>query len=79
MLKMVIPKMPIDIFNFFVVADRRYTRNSVVYGIFFTEGQATLFRDAFHSTSKIFKCNKSNLKIDDFGISVYTGNLCPIK
>lgn len=68
-----------DIFNFFVVADRRFTRDSSVYGIFFTEGQAVLFRDAFHSTSKIFKCNKSNLKVDDFGIKVYTGNLVPIK
>ena len=69
----------VDIFNFFVVADRRYTRDSVVFGIFFTEVQATVFRDAFHSTSKIYKCNKSNLRVDDLGIKVYTGSLVPIK
>lgn len=68
-----------DLFDFFVVADKRYTRDSFVYGIFFTEGQAVLFRDAFHSTSKIFKCDKSFLKIDCYGVKVYTGNLVSVK
>ena len=68
----------IDVFNFFVVADRRYMRDSVVYGVFFNLGEAENFRNALHSTSKIFKCNKDNIKVNDDGIKIYTGNLFPV-
>ena len=68
----------IDIYNFFVVADRRYMRDSIVYGIFFNLGEAQNFRNALHSTSKIFKCSQRHIKVDDVGIKIYTGDLFPI-
>ncbi len=64
--------------DFFVVADRRYMRDSIVYGLFFNLGEAQNYRNALHSTAKIFKCNKSHIKVDDVGIKIYTGNLFPI-
>ncbi len=69
----------VDLFNFFVVADRRFTRDSVVYGIFFTDGEADSFRCKCHPTAKIFKCNYSNLKCDEYGIKVNTNDLFPLK
>lgn len=69
----------IDLFNFFVVADRRYTRDSIAYGLFYTEKEAELFRTRVHPTAKIFKCNYSNLKVDEYGIKVNTNNLLPLK
>ena len=69
----------IDLFNFFAVADRRFTRDSLVYGIFFTEKEADLFRLKVHPTAKIFMCNYSNLKFDEYGIKVCTNDLLPLK
>ncbi len=69
----------IDLFNFFAVADRRFTRDSVVYGIFFTDNEAYMFRERVHPTAKIFKCNYSNLKVDEYGIKVSTNDLLPLK
>ena len=68
----------VDTFNFFVVADRRYLRDSVIYGLFFNLGEAENFRNALHSTAKIFKCNSSHIKCSECGIRVYTGDLFPI-
>ena len=49
-----------------------------VYGIFFNLKEAENFRNALHSTAKIYKCCKSDIKVDDVGIKIYTGNLKPI-
>ena len=68
----------IDLYNFFAVADRRYVRDTTVYGIFFNLKEAENFRNALHSTAKIYKCCKSDIKVDDVGIKIYTGNLKPI-
>lgn len=68
----------IDVYNFYVVAYRRFTYNSKVLGLFFSEGEAVSYRDAFHSTAKVFKITKSDIVIDDYGIKLKTG-LVPVK
>lgn len=68
----------VDLYNFYVVAYRRFTFNAKVLGLFFTEGEAVAYRDALHSTAKVFKVSKSDIVIDDYGIKLKTG-LFPIK
>ena len=67
----------IDTYNIFVVAYQRFTRSNIVCGIFPNEKDARQFRDAFHSSAKIYATYKDNIYLGDYGI-VMRKNIKPI-
>ena len=67
----------IDTYNIFVVAYHRFTRSNIVCGIFPNEKYAREFRDAFHSTAKIYLVNRNDIYLGDYGIDMRE-NIKPI-
>ena len=67
----------INTYNIFVVAYQRFTRSNIVCGIFPNEKEARQFRDAFHSSAKIYATEKYNIYLGDYGIDMRE-NIKPI-
>lgn len=67
----------VDTYNIYVVAYHRFTRSNIVCGIFPNEKEARWFRDAFHSTAKIYATNRDGIYLGDFGIDMRE-NIKPI-
>ena len=67
----------INTYNIFVVAYQRFTRSNIVCGIFPNEKEARQFRDAFHSSAKIYATYKDNIYLGDYGIDMRE-NIKPI-
>ena len=67
----------IDTYYIYVVAYHRFTRSNIVCGIFPNEKEARQFRDAFHSTAKIYPTNRYGIYLGDYGIDMLE-NIKPI-
>lgn len=59
-----------DNYGIYVVAYRKFTRSNVVCGIFPNEKEAVNYRNAFHSTAKIYLVPKNGVYFGDYGIEM---------